>query len=283
VRSLNGAGAATCNTVSLTADVTGILPIANGSTATSTGGVTNGVGFYDGSKLTNGANLVFTNNLLGIGTSTPWAKLAVSAKSGDTNANIFLVASSTPTATSTLLAVRNNGSVNIGTSTVSDKLGIQGTGRNIWAAYGNSGAQRSYVNDNGDLYLTNGAFQAGAQVLFNSPVFAQFQDNVANVSMDFKTVAGTGDIVFTPNATDELMVSHNASVGVGTTTKVADFQATRTAANATTTIEFGKTGQTKGTGLKLYRSDGSAIYAYIAAGAAAFTLSTAACASVIGF
>jgi hypothetical protein len=36
VRSLNGAGVATCNTVTLTSDVTGILPIANGGTNSST-------------------------------------------------------------------------------------------------------------------------------------------------------------------------------------------------------------------------------------------------------
>jgi hypothetical protein len=71
--------------------------------------------------------------------------------------------------------------------------------------------------------------------------------------------------------------------GDGTTSPVANFQATALGANATTTVEFGKAGQTKGTCLKLYRSDGSAIYASVAAGATAFTLSTTACASVTGF
>jgi hypothetical protein len=35
--------------------------------------------------------------------------------------------------------------------------------------------------------------------------------------------------------------------------------------------------------LKLYRTDGSAIYAYVAAGATTFTLTTAACANVSNF
>lgn len=64
MRAMSAAYIATCNSVSLTADVTGVLPIANGGTATSTGGVTNGVSFYDGSKITNSANLTFNGSLL---------------------------------------------------------------------------------------------------------------------------------------------------------------------------------------------------------------------------
>ena len=73
------------------------------------------------------------------------------------------------------------------------------------------------------------------------------------------------------------------SVGVGTSTPVANFQATNGSSNATTTIEFGKSAQNKGSCLKLYRTDGSAIYAYVAAGATTFTLTTTACASVSNF
>jgi len=71
----------------------------------------------------------------------------------------------------------------------------------------------------------------------------------------------------------------------GTSTPVADFTATNLAANSTTTVQLGKTGQTKGTCVKLYRTDGSAVYAYVIAGATAFTLSTSAniCSAVTGF
>jgi hypothetical protein len=74
-------------------------------------------------------------------------------------------------------------------------------------------------------------------------------------------------------------------LAAGTSTPVADFTATNVAANATTTVQLGKTGQTKGTCVKLYRTDGSAIYAYVIAGATAFTLSTSAniCSSITGF
>jgi hypothetical protein len=75
----------------------------------------------------------------------------------------------------------------------------------------------------------------------------------------------------------------SGTVGVGTTTAVANLQVTNQTGNATTTTEFGRAGQNKGSCMKLYRTDGSAIYAYIAAGATTFTLSTSACATVTGF
>ena len=48
--------------------------------------------------------------------------------------------------------------------------------------------------------------------------------------------------------------------GVGTSTPVANFQVAN-GSNATTTMELGSSGQNKGSCLKLYRTDGSAIYA----------------------
>jgi hypothetical protein len=48
----------------LTTGVTGTLGIANGGTGTSTGGVTNGVEYYNGTTLTNNANLTFNGTTL---------------------------------------------------------------------------------------------------------------------------------------------------------------------------------------------------------------------------
>jgi hypothetical protein len=69
--------------------------------------------------------------------------------------------------------------------------------------------------------------------------------------------------------------------GIGSSTPVANFQVANS--NATTTMEIGSAGESKGSCLKLYRTDGSAIYAYVAAGATTFTLTTTACASVSNF
>jgi hypothetical protein len=72
------------------------------------------------------------------------------------------------------------------------------------------------------------------------------------------------------------------ATGIGTSTPIANFQVAN-GSNATTTMELGSTGQNKGSCLKMYRTDGSAIYAYVAAGATTFTLSTTACATVSNF
>ena len=45
----------------------------------------------------------------GVGTTTPWGKLAVSLNSGDTNTNALLIASSTSNSTTTLLSLDNTG------------------------------------------------------------------------------------------------------------------------------------------------------------------------------
>lgn len=88
--------------------------------------------------------------------------------------------------------------------------------------------------------------------------------------------------VYANNGTSPRLVVQNGSVGISTTSPVANFQVAN-GSNATTTVEFGSQGQNKGTCIKLYRSDGSAIYASVAAGATTFTLSTTACATVTGF
>jgi hypothetical protein len=74
----------------------------------------------------------------------------------------------------------------------------------------------------------------------------------------------------------------NGNTGIGTSTPIANFQVAN-GSNATTTMEIGSSGQNKGSCLKLYRTDGSAIYAYVAAGATIFTLTTTACANVSNF
>lgn len=59
--------------------------------------------------------------------------------------------------------------------------------------------------------------------------------------------------------------------GVGTTTPVANLQVTTASANATTSLQFGKPSQNKGTCITFYDTGGTPLYGYIAAGATAFT------------
>lgn len=53
-----------------------------------------------------------------------------------------------------------------------------------------------------------GAVTVVDQLLFNSAVYTQIQANVANVDLNFKTVAGTGNIVLSPNAIDAVKVTN---------------------------------------------------------------------------
>lgn len=64
------------------------------------------------------------------------------------------------------------------------------------------------------------------------------------------------------------------SFAIGTTTATAVFQATTGTANATTSIQFGKANQNKGTCMTYYDTAGTPVYAYIPAGTTAFTLTS---------
>lgn len=66
------------------------------------------------------------NGSIGIGTSTPWAKLSVHVFANATYAStLFAVATSTATATSTHFAVMGTGNVAVGTTTPKDILHVE--------------------------------------------------------------------------------------------------------------------------------------------------------------
>ncbi len=77
--------------------------------------------------------------------------------------------------------------------------------------------------------------------------------------------------------------SYAPAYSIGTSTPVATFQIASVATTSTTTLEIGASGRTKGTCTKLYRTDGSALYEFFAAGATAATYTTTPCATVTGF
>jgi len=67
------------------------------------------------------------------------------------------------------------------------------------------------------------------------------------------------------------ILRNSGFVGIGTTTPRAVFQATASSTNATTSIQFGKPNQNKGTCRTEYDTAGSPVYIYIAAGATSYT------------
>lgn len=63
---------------------------------------------------------------IGIGTTSPYAKLSVHPRATDTQRTLFAIASSTATATTTHMVVLNTGNVGIGTTTPAGKLTVDG-------------------------------------------------------------------------------------------------------------------------------------------------------------
>jgi hypothetical protein len=129
-RSLNASGVATCNSVSLTDDVTGILGVANGGTGSSSF-TAGSIIFSDGSILTqNNAELFWdnANKRLGIGTTSLTGKVGISASRTETDLNadpaeVLISTTWNPSGTGT-------GSL-IGTKSSVDTAGAQNLGRII--------------------------------------------------------------------------------------------------------------------------------------------------------
>ena len=70
-------------------------------------------------RVTSGGNV-------GIGSTTPFGKFAISANNGDTNSVLFNIASSTANATTSILTVLNNGNVGVGVNNPGYKLQVGG-------------------------------------------------------------------------------------------------------------------------------------------------------------
>ncbi|MFA6459338.1 MAG: hypothetical protein WCV79_03010 [Candidatus Paceibacterota bacterium] len=88
---------------------------------------------------------------------------------------------------------------------------------------------------------------------------------------------GTSTDAWNVSDTKAISITNNGSIGIGTSAPASQFHVATTTANATTSVTIGKTGQTKGSCLELFDSSGTAVYAYVSAGASTFTLSSASC------
>ena len=77
--------------------------------------------------------------------------------------------------------------------------------------------------------------------------------------------------------TEYARITTNGYFGIGTSTPLTQFQVTATGTNSTTTVTIGKGGQSKGTCLELYDQAGTVRYAFIGAGATAFTITGTSC------
>src|SRR3989344_6093748 len=74
----------------------------------------------------NTPSLIESSGRIGMGTTSPYAKLSVHAYNGENNTTLFAIASSTATATTTLFTIRNTGNVGIGTAAPAKSLQVVG-------------------------------------------------------------------------------------------------------------------------------------------------------------
>ncbi|MCE9643763.1 hypothetical protein K8Q93_00730, partial [Candidatus Parcubacteria bacterium] len=149
-----------------------------------------------GTSDTNGLNYMAATGLFGVGTTTPWAKLAVNPVAGDTNQ--FVVGSSTATA----FLIDSAGNVGIGTTSPPAKLAVQGsnTGSVLLGEWG-GGTTYGAISLNGSLSSTQANFYSGpadGTLYINRPLNSQ--------------------INFRIGGTDQMVLRASGSFGIGSTT-----------------------------------------------------------------
>jgi hypothetical protein len=171
-------------------------------------------------RFTSGGNL-------GIGSTTPTAKLAITGTAG--TGDIFAIAAST---NARLLTVTSAGNVGIGTTTPSEKLEVNG--------YGKFDSGVKLLSSGSGLYpdavLTNGSgdfvIDAGQTAKFRLLPYLNdiwFQNTNSSGNINFSGSSGgnltgainfqnTGQINFGPAATARMTILSGGNVGIGSTT-----------------------------------------------------------------
>jgi len=243
---------------------------------------------------------------LGVGTTTPnWLtqingtkpSLAISDSSASTDnkhwlfssmgGNLYIGTTTDSYATSTppALTVLNNGNVGIGTTSPGDKLTVwgniraEGDGCQIRTRGKSESSYTGFqtVNSDSSAYITERLYGSTIGGLLQGEVdrnTAYLLQGYGVSSMSIGNSANSPLYLFTNNL-NRVTIKNDGNVGIGTSTPIVSLQVATSTANATTTIEFGKLNQDKGTCLKMYSATGTPAYCYLIG--ANFVCSTVSC------
>jgi hypothetical protein len=170
-----------------------------------------------------------------------------------------------------------SGTLRVGTSTAfsnSNTLFVQGTIAGHFDCVGGNTAPTNVLSAECNT-ATNGIryTQAGVGAIF----LGYSSHGVIGVDgndINFKTGITGAD---TSTGSTRLTIKSTGFVGIGVTAPTVPLQVATSSSNATSTLTVGKTGQNKGSCLELFDAAGTAVYAYVAAGASTFTLSATSC------
>ena len=118
------------------------------------------------------------------------------------------------------------------------------------------------------------AGNAGPQLLLTQPSAGlNLKHWYASTTAGSLTFGTLNDALST--LTERLRIGNDGRMGIGTTTPTTMFQVATSTANATTTVEFGKASQNKGSCLKMYDAAGTLQYVSIQGGS--FAISATSC------
>ncbi|MDQ3014706.1 MAG: hypothetical protein M3Q73_02495, partial [bacterium] len=160
----------------------------------------------------------FAGNV-GIGTTSPYAKLSIHANNGETNTTLFNISSSTVAATSSFLTVLNNGNVGIGTSNPGSLLEVSGGIASIGVTSANIATALSISNTHSNAGTDRGVrmqFMGGGGLVPLSYINSAYSDNTGNSGyLSFSTRTGNS------SPSEKMRIDANGNVGIGTSSPYA--------------------------------------------------------------
>ncbi len=162
------------------------------------------VAFYaaNGTAVSGTSTLILLDEKVGIGTSSPWATLAVNPVAG-LAANQFVIGSSTATA----FIVNNSGNVGVGTSSIKSKLAIQRT----------DGSHVEVFPNSGDLLEI---YQAADEIRALH-IDSDGNTTIANSVGNMFTSSGSSVSLAAVNGIARFFIDTTSNVGIGTTSPYA--------------------------------------------------------------